>query len=319
MWYNASHRQVPKGVGMLNYTQIKSKRRILRSVTGLTPKALVRLLPAFCQVYEQDLQRLDARRPTPRRRRRGGGRKATLATIEDKLIFILFYFKFYPTQEVLGFFFGFSQPQANEWIHRLTPILNAALGYEKQLPARKAANVEQILAQCPRLEFIIDGTERPIQRPKDPQRQREYYSGKKKRHTVNNIVITDKRTKKVKALGRTQKGRRHDKAVADDEGYRFPKGSTLWKDTGFQGYEPEQTTTYQPKKKPRAGELTPEEKVQNRAISSERIGVEHSIGGVKIYHIVRDIYRNHRQAFEDLVMETACGLFNLRLDCAVAA
>lgn len=304
---------------MLNYAQIESRPRILRSVTGLTPKAFARLLPAFCKAYEQDLQRRDAQRPTPRQRRRGGGRKATLATIQDKLTFILFYFKFYPTQEVLGFFFGFSQPQANEWIHRLTSILNAALGYEKQLPARKAADVAQILAQCPGLEFIIDGTERPIQRPKDPQRQHQYYSGKKKRHTVKNIVITNKPTKKVKALGRTQRGRRHDKAAADDEGYCFPKGSTLWKDTGFQGYEPDQTTTYQPKKKPRGGELTSEDKAQNRAISRERIGVEHSIGGVKIYHIVRDIYRNHRQGFEDLVMETACGLFNLRLDCAVAA
>ena len=65
-------------------------------------------------------------------------------------------------------------------------------------------------------------------------------------------------------------------------------------------------------------DLTADEKAQNKAISAERVGVEHSIGGVKIYHIVRDIYRNHRTAFEDLVMETACGLFNLRLDCAVA-
>lgn len=304
---------------MLNYFKIKEKPRILRSFTGLTPKAFERLVAAFRQAYEQDLDRRDAERPTPRLRRRGGGRKATLATVEDKLIFILFYFKFYPIQEVLAFFFGFSQPQANEWIHRLTPILNAALGYEMQLPARKTSEVEQILTECPGLEFIIDGTERPIQRPKDPQRQRDYYSGKKKRHTVKNIVITDKRTKKIKALGRTQKGKRHDKAAADDEGYCFPKGSKLWKDTGFQGYEPEQATTYQPKKKPRGGELTLDEKKRNRAISSQRVGVEHSIGGAKVYHIVRDVYRNHREAFEDLVMETACGLFNLRLDCAAAA
>lgn len=303
---------------MLNYASIKGKSRLLRSLTGLTPRAFARLVPAFRQAYQQDLQRRDAQRSTPRQRCPGGGRKATLTTIEDKLCFILFYFKFYPTQEVLGFFLGFSQPQANEWIHRLTPLLNAALGYEKHLPARKATDVEQVLVECPELAFIIDGTERPIQRPKDPQRQRQYYSGKKKRHTVKNIVITDKRTGKVKALGRTQKGKRHDKAAADDEGYRFPTGSKLWKDTGFQGYEPEQTTTYQPKKKPRGGQLTPDEKAQNQAISSERMSVEHSIGGVKIYHIVRDTYRNHRQAFDDVVMETACGLFNLRLDCAIA-
>ena len=131
---------------MLDYAKVKDKPRLLRSLTGLTPKAFRRLLSAFQRAYERDLLRRDARRSRPRQRGRGGGRKATLATIEDKLLFILFYFKFYPTQEVLALFFGFSQPQANEWIHRLTPILNAALGYEKQLPARKLADVEQILA-----------------------------------------------------------------------------------------------------------------------------------------------------------------------------
>jgi hypothetical protein len=51
--------------------------------------------------------------------------------MEDKLLFILFYFKFYPIQAVLGYFFGLSQAQANEGIHRLTPVLHTALGYRK--------------------------------------------------------------------------------------------------------------------------------------------------------------------------------------------
>jgi hypothetical protein len=304
---------------MLSYAKIKNRPRILKSFTGLTLQAFTELLPTFNQAYQQDLEQRDAQRPIPRQRRRGGGRKSALFTIEDKLVFILFYFKLYPIQEVMGYLFGFNQSQANEWIHRLTPVLNAALGYENQLPARKAADIEQILAKCPGLEFLIDGAERPIQRPKDQQRQRQYYSGKKKRHTVKNIVITDKRTKKVKALGRTQPGKKHDKAATDEEAYRFPKGSKLWKDMGFQGYEPEQTITYQPKKKPKGKELTPAEKEQNKAICRERIGVEHSIGGAKVYHIVRDVYRNHRQKFEDLIMETACGLHNFRLDYCLAA
>jgi hypothetical protein len=242
-----------------------------------------------------------------------------LVTLEDQLVFILFYFKFYPTQAVLGFLFGLGQPQANEWVHRLTPWLNAALGDEQQLPARPAADLEQLLAQCPELEFIIDGTERPIQRPKDRQRQREHYSGKKKRPTVKNIVVSEKRTKKVKGLGRTQPGKKHDKAATDEEGYRFPKGSKLYKDLGFQGYEPEQTTTYQPKKKPKGGELSAAEKAQNQAIARQRIGIEHSLAGVKVFRIVHDIYRNHKRKFEDLIMETACGLHNLRLDYPLTA
>lgn len=304
---------------MLNYEQIKNKPRIMQSLTGLTPTAFNHLTTSFGTAYQQILAQQDEQRKTPRQRQHGGGRKATLESIEDKMVFILFYFKLYPIQELLGFFFGLSQAQANYWIHTLTPTLNQALGYEQQLPARKTREIEQLLAACPELEFILDGTERPIQRPKDPQRQRDNYSGKKKRHTVKNNIISHKPTKKIKGLSPTEGGKIHDKKLADQEQYRFPAGSKLWKDTGFQGYEPDDVITYQPKKKPKGGELTAAEKEENRAISKERIGVEHSIGGVKVFHIVRDVYRNHKQGFADLIMETACGLHNLRLDFPVAA
>lgn len=39
-------------------------------------------------------------------------------------------------------------------------------------------------------ELIHDGTEREIPRPSDPDFQKEHYSGKKKKHTVKNAVIT---------------------------------------------------------------------------------------------------------------------------------
>ena len=304
---------------MLTYAKIANKPRILRNLTGLTTQAFTKLATSFERAYEAHLEEQDRQREQPRQRRRGGGRKSAIPTVEDKLLFILFYFKVYPLQEVQGLFFSLSQPQANFWIHRLTPILNQALGYEMQLPAREPADLEQVLEACPSLEFIIDGTERPIQRPKDPQRQRQYYSGKKKRHTVKNIVITDKRTGKIKGLSSTVEGKKHDKKLADETGFRFPAGSKLWKDVGFQGYEPEGVETFQPKKKPRGGELTAEEKAQNRAISQVRIRVEHAIGGAKVFHIVRDVYRNRKQHFEDLIMETSCGLHNFRLDYPLAA
>ena len=299
---------------MIGYSLLKEKPSVLRSLTGLSPAAFSQLVASFKAAYDRLVAEEEARRPAPRERRRGGGCKGALPTVEDKLLFILFYFKLYPIQVAQGFFFGLSQPQANYWIHRLTPVLNAALGYEAQLPARKASDVAQVLEACPGLEFIIDGVERPIQRPKHKERQRAYYSGKKKRHTVKNVVVTNKRTRKIKALSGTFEGKVHDKRVADEAAYRFPPGSKLWKDTGFQGYEPEDTTTFQPKKKPKGGHLTSEEKVRNQEIARDRIGVEHSLGGTKVYRIVRDIYRNHKEKLEDLIMETACGLHNLRLD-----
>ena len=71
--------------------------------------------------------------------------------------------------------------------------------------------------------------------------------------------------------------------------------------------------TFQPKKKPRGKELTPAEKERNRELSSERVIVEHHIGGVKRSCIVHDTFRNRKDDYVDMVMETACGLRNFRV------
>jgi len=299
---------------MIKYAELVKNPSLFQSFTGLHIEAFHKLLVAFEEVYEDDLAERDQQKEKPRQRQRGGGRTSQIPEIEDKLVFILVYFRFYPVQVLQGFLFGLSQPQANDWIHRLTPMLNAALGHEQQLPARRATDIETILVACPELEFMIDGTERPIRRPKDPEQQKLKYSGKKKHHTVKNNVITEKRTGKIKGLSPTVDGKQHDKKLADEQDLRFPKNSKLWQDTSFQGYAPNNVTILQPKKKPRGRELTIEEKAQNTTISRQRIRVEHSIGGVKVFAIVHHIFRNLKPAFDDLVMETACGLHNLRLD-----
>lgn len=304
---------------MIRFEQLKNKPQMLSCLTGLSLTAFVELLPAFGVAYETDLAQRDERRARPRQRGRGAGQKGALPRIEDKLLFILFYYRMYPVQMAQGFFFGMGQPQANEWIHRLSPILKQALGYERQLPARAPKDIQQVLSACPGLEFIIDGTERPIRRPKDKDRQQQNYSGKKKRHTRKNNVVSDKRTRKIKGLSPTVEGKRHDKKLADDQHWTFPPGSTLWKDTGFQGYEPVDVQTFQPTKKPKGRDLSPEERLTNAAISKDRIGVEHSLGGVKVFRIVQDVFRNLRPNFDDLVMEIACGLHNFRVDHPLTA
>ncbi len=299
---------------MITYAELVKKSSLFQNLTGLRVEAFTALLSAFADAYAQDLEHREKHKATPRQRQRGGGRTGTIPQLEDKLVFILVYFRFYPVQVLQGYLFGLSQAQANEWVHRLTPLLNAALGYQQQLPARQAKTLTTLLTACPELEFIIDGTERPIRRPKDPTHQKRQYSGKKKRHTVKNNIIIEKRTGKVKGLSPTVSGQVHDKKLADEQDLRFPKDSKLWQDTGFQGYAPEQVTIIQPKKKPRGGQLSVDEKAANTRISKERIRIEHSIGGIKVFAIVQHIFRNLKPAFDDVVMETACGLHNLRLD-----
>ncbi len=304
---------------MIRFEPLKKKPAMLKCLTGLTVEGFLALLPAFATAYEVELTQRDERRGIPRQRKRGAGQKGALPDIADKLVFILFYFRQYPVQMAQGFFFGMGQPQANEWIHRLSPVLQAALGYDLQLPARRPQTIRAVLEACPGLEFIIDGTERPIRRPTDGERARANYSGKQKRHTRKNNVITNKRSGKIKGLSPTVEGKRHDKKLADEQDGAFPLGSRLWKDTGFQGYEPKSVETFQPTKKPKGRDLSLEQKVANRLISSERIGIEHSLGGVKVFRIVHDVFRNLREGYDDLVMEIACGLHNFRLDHPVTA
>jgi hypothetical protein len=114
-------------------------------------------------------------------------------------------------------------------------------------------------------------------------------------------------------LSATYEGKANDKIPAELEGYRLPPGSYLYQDMGFQGFVLADVTIIQPQKKPRGGELTPPEKATNRLIASIRIRIEHAIGGVKRYRIVKDRIRLLKDGIRDTIMETCCGLHNFRL------
>jgi hypothetical protein len=115
-------------------------------------------------------------------------------------------------------------------------------------------------------------------------------------------------------LSPTYEGKASEKSIAEFTGYTLPAGSCLYQDKGFQGFLLPGVTIFQPKKKPRGGELTPPEHATNRQISSIRMRIEHAIGGVKRYRIVKDTIRLLKDGIRDAVMETCCGLHNFRLE-----
>ena len=296
---------------MLSYQQLKHHPRALRAFTGLDQAEFEKLLTHFAMVYHA--YRYDHYvTKKSRKRRYGGGRKPRLASMEDKLLFILFYFKVYPLQEVMAFLFDTSQGRVNAWIHTLSIVLQMALGKAQALPERDPKNLEQTLALCLAVDFIIDSTERRIQRPHDALEQQEKYSGKKKAHTVKNNLILDLEERLVRYLSQTFAGRIHEKRMCDEEDSVFPPGCVLLQDSGFQGFAPAHVFTYQPKKKPRGQALSAADKAENLMIASIRILVEHVIAGVKRCRIVHDVFRNTTAHFDDLVMEIACGLHNFR-------
>ena len=289
------------------------KPRLLRALTSLDLGEFVRLEAGMetLLVAERSEHTHDGR---VRQRAFGAGAdKSKLPTARHKLLFILFYFKSYPTQEVMGFFFGISQPQVCEWVKRLAPLLAAVLGRELLLPARRPADMAALLAETPELLLLLDGTERPIRRPKDQDDQKTNYSGKKKGHRKKNLLIATG-DKRVVYVGATRPGSVHDKKLADESELFFPPGAVVLADSGLQGYQaPGAKRTLLPKKKPRCRALLESEKARNRLLAHYRVGVEHAISGIKRCRIVFDTFRNLRAGLVDVVMEVATGLHNLRV------
>ena len=245
---------------MLNIKRALKQDRLLRALTGLKRKAFEALLPAFTLAYEQQVI------TQPRHRSVGGGRKAKLRNPQEKLFFILFYFKCYPTFDLAGLLFDFERAQSNRWMHRLQLILEEALGQKMVLPMRQLRSMEDFFERFPEVkEVIIDGTERPIQRPVEQERQKLHYSGKKNRHTRKHLAGVD-RDKRVLVLSQGREGKLHDKRFHDEEDIAggIPDEIPILLALGFQGMQKQYVNIRLPHKKPKGKELTREQKQENQ-------------------------------------------------------
>src|SRR6266702_6045804 len=204
---------------MVTYSEPQDDRRRLLALTGLTLPEFDLLLPAFVRSYERLYPADRTTAGHARQRSVGGGRIGVLHEPEQKLLFLLVYLKTYPLQAVMAELFDLSQPRVNYWIHRLLPVLRLALDDLGVLPERDATHFAQAQGasgKAPRL--IIDATERRRQRPKNPEKQALFYSGRKKKHCDKNVVIVNTRGKRIDYLSQTYPGKTHDKKIADEEG-----------------------------------------------------------------------------------------------------
>ena len=160
--------------------QIRDDRQ-MRALTGLSQQKFDQLQDVFTQVYQQYQQTAYQTAKGKRKRRPGGGRKGALATMGEKLMFLLYYLKVYPTFDVLGAQFGMARSKACENLHKLMPILHQILIELEVLPNRQWTSVEEFRATFSDVDRIfIDVTERAYRRETSDTAQREKYSGKKK-------------------------------------------------------------------------------------------------------------------------------------------
>lgn len=295
----------------MDIDKVLKNRRLTSAVLGVTKQEFESLLITFEQVL------LEHQQSKKRQRAVGGGRIGKIKPAKNKLFFILWYIKVYPTFDVAAYVFSSSKTKTNVWVHDILPLLEKTLGRKVVLPKRRISTPEEFFATFPDTkEVMLDGVERPTIRSKKDKTQKKHYSGKKKRHVRKNIVVTNAK-KRILVLTPSKHGRVHDKKLADKNilASRIPEDVSILADTGFQGIQHIHPNSLLPKKKPRGGSLTDEEKAINRLISSARMAVEHAIGGIKRFRCVSDIYRN-KNGLDDRLVNVAAGLWNLHIQMA---
>ena len=301
---------------MLNIERILGDDRLMRAMTGLNVRAFNALTPAFSQALLNT--EVPRRSNAPRQRAPGAGRKPRLEDVEHKLFYILVYFKCYPTFDLAGVLFDLDRSQAHRWMHRLQPILEQALGVKMALPKRKISSMDEFIQAFPGVKrVILDGTQRPIQRSRDKAKQKQNYSGKKKRHTRSHLAGTDGDAR-ILLLSVSYDGKDHDKGILNREQWAdyIPDDVLLQGDSGFDGLQRDYVNVETSHKKPRGGTLSDTQKEENRALAKERVVVEHAFSGLKRYRIASEVYRNRITDFDDRSMVTAAGLWNFYLMAA---
>ena len=160
----------------MRYDKVKKNVTQMLSLTGFTVDEFELLLPTFKHEWEKYYSHFTLKGKV--RERISYNRKTSkIPLIGDKLLFILSYLKNNPLQEYHGSCFDMTQPQCNDWIHLLSDILVKTLKTLGELPDRNSARMQYVLQSCK--DILLDGTERPIQRPQADDRQKSCYSGKK--------------------------------------------------------------------------------------------------------------------------------------------
>src|SRR5438552_2058762 len=158
---------------------IKDDRQ-MKALTGLSQAQFADLLPVFSDTYQTTQQQTYEQgiESGTRTRTPGGGSKGQLPTMADKLLFVLYYSKTYPTFDVLGTQFDMVRSKAHENLHKLSPILYNTLVHLALMPYRELGTPESLKAALQGIDqVIIDASERAYRRSQDDTKQREHYSG----------------------------------------------------------------------------------------------------------------------------------------------
>ncbi len=297
-------------------SHLKRKSKHLHNFTGLSVEQFEQL----CEAIKHRLAGQSGSEGRERQRAPGGGRKAALS-VEDQVLVVLMYYRLYLTQLLLGYLFNLDDSNVSRLISKLRPVLLEVLplpAQETVLFAREGkriSSLEELLKQHPGFkEVLIDATEQEIQKPKDEQKRKDNYSGKKKRHTLK-TQITATNTRLILHVTRSLPGKFSDVNFLRGTGVLrdLPAAVHVRVDKGYDGIDNDfpDRTFHQPSKARRNKPLDFIQKCLNKIQNSLRFPVEHTLAHLKRFKLLAHIYRGSKAAYDDTFLAIT-GLHNFR-------
>lgn len=312
---------------MLTYEKALRSPKIFRAMAGMSPRQFDSLYADVARLYGE----AEFARPSNRSRKRGVGAGRRFALdLRERLLMLPFHYGTYAVQILAGLAFGVGRATVSRDMASLEPTARRCvpLPDKMHMAAGKARTVEDLEGIIPGLAVLTGASEQPTCRPQDNETQKEYYSGKAKRHTMKTqyTVAYDGLTVHRSA---SVHGSMHDFALFRQDSADFPADLPRSTDHPQQGsggrtrtigladsayaemqkQYPDRDVRVAVKRKP-GRTLTPGEKAYNKSLSRIRIRAEHAIRRARIFRVMGDGYRNPRRKY-NLINDIVCGLVNM--------
>lgn len=320
---------------MITFESLSSRPSAFLSLSGLSLADFEALYRDFAAAYALDRRASPTRKGQPRKRAAGGGAQFSQDG-RTRLLMALVWLRVYPTYEVLGFFFSLRKGNAQKGVVDVLATLAAHTIFTCERSAqerKKLRSVQAVMDAFPDVRLVIDAKEQRLQRPggkgeKGDSRQKPFYSGKKKAHTLKSQVAVAP-DGQFQSVGDSVPGSVHDLTLLRTsgllhriEGAEGDEDEAAMMDKGYDGIttpDPKQPdrngpprTCYLPHKARRGRPLTDEQKAYNAHLSKYRIIVEHSLAQMNQFQALAQVYR-HAPDSHSTVTRVVAGLVNRRI------
>lgn len=284
---------------MITYDRLSKTPKAFSALTGLTRDEFDRLFEAFEAAAEAHRAASTHTKRGSRRRTRaaGAGHPHALAS-RTRLLLALVWLRVYPTYELLGWLFGLDKSNAWHNAQDVPEVLDTMTDFPFDRPdpdRRKLQTAAAVMGAFPEVRVIIDAKEQAFHRPTGWDRQKPFYSGKKKRHTIKNQVACTPGGRIV-SVSTTAPGRTHDLTVLRYTGLldRLPAGAGVMTDKGYIGVATDAGTrpVVTPIRASKNHPLTDDQKASNRVINGCRVVVEHVMAQLSRFQVLRQMFRS---------------------------